>query len=420
MALRYEDYGGNIGSELSPKLALSWRPIDELLVRGSWSQSFRAPNIGIVEEGLEAGSVVFRDPISNQAVRAGLLEPIQENGSVEQSFTVGGPAPNVGNEFADTYNVGFIWTPSGRLDGLSVQADFWRFEVSDRVLPEPPIRAIQPELERFKAVVGDPNNYILNDSIGSDSEVLDIPCNPDDLTAQFGIDSDERLNCVVNPTLYQDSKQGVGISRAFRSETANIITLTLAAINAGRIEADGVDVKLGYSWDNDWGRFRASIDFTHVRPYKLIDVPGLELGLLDTGKLDAAGTTGNGLHVRSLPDNKGNLTLSWQRDAHGVTLINRHIGSYQDLSYDFAFETGNDLVRSLLRTKIDSYSTWDVQYRYSHNWGNINLGSTVFTVGVLDLFDEDLPYREVGGLNYDATVFDPRGRRIYARALWQC
>ena len=76
-------------------------------------------------------------------------------------------------------------------------------------------------------------------------------------------------------------------------------------------------------------------------------------------------------------------------------------------------------MRSLLRKSISSYSTWDVQYRYNHDWGNSNLGNTVFTFGVLDLFDEDLPYREVGGLNYDATVFDPRGRRIYARALWQ-
>lgn len=419
VALRYEDYGGNIGSELSPKVAMSWRPTEELLVRGSWSQSFRAPNIGIVEEGQEAGSIVFKDPLSNQAVRAGLIDPTPENGEVEQTFTLGGPAPNVGNEFADTYSVGAIWTPGGRLEGLSVQADVWRFEVSDRVLPEPGITAVQPEIDRFLAVRGDPGNYILNDSIPADSDVLDIPCNPNDLAAQFGVDSAERLNCVVNPTLYTDLTEGVGISRAFRSTSANLITLTLASINAGEIEADGVDVKLGYTWDNDWGRFRASIDFTHVRQYKLLNVPGLELGLLDTGKFDAAGTSGNGLHVRSLPDNKGNLTFSWNRDSHGVTLINRHIGSYQDLSYDFAFETGNDLVRSLLTKQIDSYSTWDIQYRYAHDWSNGNLGSTVFTLGILDMFDEDLPYREVGGLNYDATVFDPRGRRIYARALWQ-
>jgi len=291
--------------------------------------------------------------------------------------------------------------------------------VESRVLPEPGISAVQPEIERFLAVRGDPNNYILNDSISSDSPVLDVPCDPNALEAQFGRDSAERLNCVVNPDLYTDFTQGVGISRAARSETANLITLTLAAINAGRIEADGADVKLGYTWNNDMGRFRVSADYTHVRQYKLIDVPGLELGLQDTGIFDAAGTTGNGLHVRSLPDNKGNLTFSWQRDAHGVTVINRHIGSYQDLSYDFEFATANDFERSLLRRKIDSYDTWDLQYRYNHDWGNSNLGSTVFTVGMLDVFNQTIPRRETGGLNYDATVFDPRGRRWYARVLWQ-
>ncbi len=418
IALRWEDYGGNIGSELSPKIALSWRPIDELLLRGSFSQSFRAPNIGIVEEGLEAGSINFRDPISNQRVRAGLIDPTPENGEVEQTFTLGGPAPNVGNEYADTYSAGFIWTPSGALEGLSVQADFWRFEVTDRVLPEPGISAVQPEIERFLAVRDNPDNYILNDSISADSDRLDVPCNPNELEAMFGRDSDERLNCVVNPVLYEVGDQGIGISRSARSESANLITLTLRAINAGRIEADGADVKIGYSWDNDLGEFRVSTDYTHVRQYKLIDVPGLELGLQDTGIFDAAGSTGNGLHVRSLPDNKGNITFSWQRDQYGVTVINRHIGSYQELSYDFAYETGNDLVRSLLRRKIDSYQTLDAQFRYSHDWDNPAWGTTLFTVGVLDLLDQDLPYREVSAGNYDALVFDPRGRRIYARFNW--
>jgi outer membrane receptor protein involved in Fe transport len=420
IAVRYEDYGGNIGSEISPKFAMSWRPTDSLIVRGSFSQSFRAPNIGIIQQGLEAGSIIFRDPISNQQVRAGLVPAIAENGEVEQTFTLGGPAPNVGNENANTFSAGFIWTPSGRLDGLTVQADAWRFEVSDRVLPQAGISAVQPELDAFNAVVGDPNNYILNDSISSDSPVLDVPCNPDDLTAQFGVDSDERLNCVVNPDLYTVGDSGFGISRSARSENASLITLTLRAINAGEIEADGVDVKLGYNWENDWGRWRASIDYTHVNQYTLIGIPGLELGLLSTGKNDAAGTTGNGLHVRSLPDNKGNLTLTWQRDRHGVTVINRHIGSYQDLAFQDVFDVGNDLVRSLAAPKIDSYDTWDVQYRYAHDWSNARLGTTNFTFGVLDMFNAKIPHRETtgGSLRYDATVFDPRGRRLYARALW--
>ena len=418
IALRYEDYGGGIGSELSPKVAVSWRPTEELLLRASWSQSFRAPNIGIVEEGFEASATTFNDPIRNQQVRAGLIDPTPENGVPGFSYTLGGPAPDVGNESADTYNMGAIWTPGGVLEGWSVQADVWRFEVAGRVLPESPIVAIQPEVDRFLAVRDDPNNYILNDSIATSSPILDIPCNPNDLAAEFGVDSDERLNCVVNPLLYTDFIQGAGISRLFRDPQARMITLTLGAINAGLIEADGVDVKLGYSWENDFGRWRASIDYTHVRQYKLIGIPGLELGMNDTGILDAAGTSGNGLHVRSLPDNKGNLTLSWQRDAHGATLINRRIGSYRDLSYDFTFATGNDLVRSLVRRSISSYSTWDIQYRYAHDWSVGTLGSTIFTVGMLDIFNEKLPYRESGGLNYDASVFEPRGRRLYARAMW--
>jgi iron complex outermembrane recepter protein len=82
---------------------------------------------------------------------------------------------------------------------------------------------------------------------------------------------------------------------------------------------------MSYRWDTDMGRFRVSTDFTFVNQYKLSDVPGLELGLRETGIFDAAGTTGDGLLVRSLPDKKGNLTLSWSSlDArHSVSVINR-------------------------------------------------------------------------------------------------
>jgi iron complex outermembrane recepter protein len=127
-ALRYEDYGGNIGSDISPKLALSWRPVDDLLLRGSYSQSFRAPNIGVIFESFEAFQTQVQDPISNQQVRAGLLPPTVENGQLETTFTLGAPNPNLASESANTYSLGFQWTPStGKLEGLSLGADLWRF-----------------------------------------------------------------------------------------------------------------------------------------------------------------------------------------------------------------------------------------------------------------------------------------------------
>src|SRR5690606_38614603 len=110
----------------------------------------------------EAGSVTFRDPLRNQAVRAGLLPANNEHAMPNMSYTLGAPAPSIGNESADTYNAGFIWTPVGTLDGLSVNADFWRFEVRDRVMPEPAISSMAHELTAFATAAANPANYVLN------------------------------------------------------------------------------------------------------------------------------------------------------------------------------------------------------------------------------------------------------------------
>jgi len=70
------------------------------------------------------------------------------------------------------------------------------------------------------------------------------------------------------------------------------VTLTLAATNVGEIEAQGVDLKAGYSFSNDLGNFSANLTYTHVQKYEFSGVPGMTNGLLDTGVYDAAGTTG--------------------------------------------------------------------------------------------------------------------------------
>lgn len=423
LALRWEDYGGNIGSEVTPKIAASWRPIETLLLRGSFSQSFRAPNIGIVKQGLEASLNTFRDPLRNQAVRAGLLPPTNANALPNSTYTVGVPEPSLGNEHADTFSAGFIWTPNqGVLDGLMVNADFWRFELQDKVLPQPGISAIAGELEAFKLAAADPTNYLLNSSLSVNAEVGFQACDPNALEAEFGRNSPERLDCVVDPRRYVVP----GVVRTFGSTMAELSTTVLSTINAGTIISDGVDLKLAYDWENSLGRFRLGLDYTHVRQYTLINVPGLELGLMETGEFDAAGTTGDGNLVRSLPDNRGNISLNWANGHHNATAITRVVGSYRDLAYQTTFETGNDLVRSLVRKQIATYQSWDFQYSYSVDWAKADLGA-VFSLGVLDAFNADLTYRESGVTtydsslvsNYDASVFDGRGRRVYARVLLQ-
>jgi iron complex outermembrane receptor protein len=418
VAFRWEDYGGNIGGDISPKVALSWRPTEDILLRGSYSQSFRAPNIGVVNQAFEAFGTNLQDPLRNQAVRAGLLPATDANALQNFSYTSGSPNPNLGNETADTYNVGFQWTPSGSLEGVSLGADVWRFEVSDRVLPLIPRAALNPEIDKFNSVVGDTSNYILNDSQPLDSRGPDgnvIACDPDALAAQFGIDSEERLNCVVNPAAYVVP----GIQRSLNDVNGGLTTIILPAVNAGNIEVQGVDLSLGYTWSSDFGNFRLAADYTHIDQYLVKDVPGLELGLQETGRFDAAGVDGEQNIVREVPDNRANISLSWNMDNHRLTLFNRHTGSFEVLGHaDYLANPNTPQVeKDYARGKVDSYNTWDVQYVYTHDWANSSMGSSTFTLGVIDATDADIPlYRRA---SYNASVFDARGRRWYARLLWQ-
>ena len=418
VALRYEDYGGNIGGDLSPKVAISWRPIDDILLRGSYSQSFRAPNIGVVNQAFEAFGTTVLDPLRNQDVRAGLLPATNDNALSNSSYTSGAPNPNLGNETADTYNLGFQWTPSGALEGASIGADVWRFEVSNRVLPLIPRAALNPEIEKFNSVVGDKSNYILNDSQPLDARGPDgnvIACDPDAIAAQYGIDSEERRNCVVNPASYVVP----GVQRSLNSVNAGLTTLVLPAVNAGNIEVQGIDLSLGYRWSTDYGDFRLAADYTHVDEYLVKDVPGLELGLQETGRFDAAGVDGEQNIVREVPDNRANLSLSWNRNNHRLTVFNRHTGSFEVLGHAEYMNdpNANPANMAFAKPKVDSYNTWDIQYVYSHDWANSNIGSSTFTLGIIDATDADIPlYRRQ---SFNASVFDARGRRWYARLLWQ-
>jgi len=420
LALRWEDYGGNIGSQVSPKIALSWRPVEELLLRSSFSQSFRAPNIGVVNQAFEASSTSVLDPIRNQDVRAGLLPATNENAQSNSSFTVGAPNPDLGNENADTYSAGFQWTPDGALDGLLIGADAWRFEVEDRVLPKFPRTTLNPEIEKFNEAVQNPANFVLNSSIPLDArgpDGLPISCDPAALEAEHGRDSTERRNCVVNPAAYIVD----GVQRNLTDTNAGLITLVLPAVNAGNIQVQGIDVRASYDWDHDWGRFRVNLDYTHIDHYNVNDVPGLELGLQETGIFDAAGVDGEQNIVREVPDNRGTISLTWMRDNHRVSVFNRHIGSYQILSHQSHVDPEinpnlSAVNRAFAKPKTDSYATWDVQYAYSHQFDDPSWGTANFTVGVIDLTNSDIPLYRRG--SFDRAVFDGRGRRWYARVLW--
>ena len=59
-AVRYEDFS-DIGDTTVGKFAFGWRPIEPILIRGSWSEAFRVPNLVTVNESGVARSNTTND-----------------------------------------------------------------------------------------------------------------------------------------------------------------------------------------------------------------------------------------------------------------------------------------------------------------------------------------------------------------------
>ena len=68
-ALRFEDYGGEVGGSVDPKIAVSWRVTDELSVRGSASTTF--------EDHLKAYSLVRAQLSHTSRLRLRLKQSIR-------------------------------------------------------------------------------------------------------------------------------------------------------------------------------------------------------------------------------------------------------------------------------------------------------------------------------------------------------
>jgi len=108
LAVRYEDYGGSIGSTVDPKLAVSYRATDEFSLRGSISTSFRAPTVFLAQGGATSLQQ--------------LIDPVQGAGNEDLK-----------PEESTAYNIGFSYEP---FRDFSIELDYWNFEFKDLIIQE--------------------------------------------------------------------------------------------------------------------------------------------------------------------------------------------------------------------------------------------------------------------------------------------
>ncbi|CAN7541026.1 TonB-dependent receptor domain-containing protein [Massilia sp. LjRoot122] len=155
LASRYSDYS-NFGSTTNSKASFMWKPIKDLLARGTWAEGFRAPTLNDTFGGgsqsydsyLDACDSQFGNAASTPATKArctaaGVPVNFRQVNQAGTPVTAGGaqtPTPfqtGAGNsalqpETAVTRTAGLVYSPS-YVPGLTVGLDWFNIRVNNRI-----------------------------------------------------------------------------------------------------------------------------------------------------------------------------------------------------------------------------------------------------------------------------------------------
>lgn len=111
----YDDFGG----DFNPKATLRYRATDDLLLRASYAESFRAPSLSQV--GAEVTLSSFILDCTDDFIGSYCFE-----GDVDASFlTKVFGNEDLEAETSNSYNAGFVWSPSR---SVTLTFDYWNFE----------------------------------------------------------------------------------------------------------------------------------------------------------------------------------------------------------------------------------------------------------------------------------------------------
>lgn len=154
VASRYSDYS-NFGGTTNSKFGLTWRPLDELLVRGTYAEGFRAPTISDLYGGLSSSFESYIDPCGVKApgsvagnaacTAAGAPANYVQLGQGNLPCStlpcqsgdqfVSGANPNLKPETSKSTTFGLVWSPRW-VQGLDLSLDWYKYEISDMIIAD--------------------------------------------------------------------------------------------------------------------------------------------------------------------------------------------------------------------------------------------------------------------------------------------
>lgn len=290
-ATRHSDYD-TFGTTLNSKFGFKWKPIDSLLIRGTWAEGFRAPTIADLYSGGSQSFDFFTDPCdsvygaarTNPAVRARCAAALPAGVNAanfrqqQQGFTpttaassqtplafVSGSNDQLTPETSTSKTLGFVWSP-GFIQNFNMSLDWWEIRVEN-------------------TIISDTANLILND------------CYINDIAARCSAFTRDPVTGIVN-------------------------NLKRTGINAGYREVEGFDLDVSYRLPTDrFGNFSAQWTSTYTSRDDLVTTKN---PVTHPNPRTGVGWAGGAFRVRS------NLNLGWEMGDFGASWTVRYFSGMKE------------------------------------------------------------------------------------------
>ncbi|KQO07826.1 TonB-dependent receptor [Sphingomonas sp. Leaf242] len=155
---RYSDYTNRQDSTgyrskfnaFTYKGELSWEPVSDVRLRGSYNRAIRAPNISELFAAQQVGNVSAQDPCAGKGANRASLSICQLTGVTSAQYSagsifdcpaetcsaLGGGNRNLKPEKGDTYTVGMVLTPR-MVRNLTLTVDYFHIKVNDYISSVP-------------------------------------------------------------------------------------------------------------------------------------------------------------------------------------------------------------------------------------------------------------------------------------------
>ena len=364
-AIRYSDYS-TFGDATTGKAGFRWQPVEDLVIRGTYSQGFRAPNLGELY-GLTQFGATLVDPCGSTGspgpaapeFAAGCLAqgapPTFEQANTQITTFTGGN-PNLEPEESDSYTVGLVYSPGWGEDQswserLDIELNYYHHEIDGAVQA----RDLQSLLE----------TCLREGGVGT------VNCTPFTRNPIGG-----NLN---PPNNFLD--------------------------NLGSIETDGLDAKFNWTGPEwGWGRLDASLQATYVMGYEAIDIDGnrsqREVGI----EVDDS----------AIPEWQVNTQLGWTSGDWNVNWAIRYIDAVKELCSNVPVGEAPGCQGGVEFNTLGSTTFNDVQVGWKNAFA---LEGLKLSVGANNVFGKEPPVCLTCSLNgYDAGTYDLPGAFWYISA----